>query len=127
MTATTSATVSTGQTTAPVCFAAPLLPGTTVVDRDAMLACWTGERAEDHDASRRSLGITRESVWIQPTPAGDLAVVLIEAVDLGQALHGIATSQEPIDVWFRDHLATVHGLDLTQGMTLPETVLDYRA
>ena len=109
-----------------VCFAAPLLPGTTELDREEMLACWTGERREDYEASRRQHGITREAVWIQPTPAGDVALVLIEASDLSAALLGIAMSQEPFDVWFREHLRRVHGLDLTQGMTLPETVLDYR-
>ena len=110
-----------------VCFAAPLLPGTTSADREEMLSCWTGERHDEHTASRRRHGITREAVWIQPTPDGDFAVVLIEAVDLSNALLGLATSQEPFDVWFREHLKAVHGMDMSQGMTLPETVLDYRA
>jgi hypothetical protein len=110
-----------------VCFAAPLLPGTTSQDREQMLSCWTGERRDEHTASRRRHGITREAVWIQPTPGGDFAVVLLEADDLSSALLGIATSQEPFDVWFRRHLKAVHGMDLSQGMTLPEAVLDYRA
>ena len=110
-----------------VCFAAPLLPGTTSQDREEMLSCWTGERSDTHTASRRRHRITREAVWIQPTPGGDFAVVLLEADDLSSALLGIATSQEPFDVWFREHLKSVHGMDLAQGMTLPETVLDYRA
>ena len=118
---------TTSVATQTVCFAAPLLPGTTAADRAEMQACWDGERRDDHDESRRRLGITREAVWIQPTPAGDMAIVLIESPDLGTALHGIATSARPFDVWFRQHLATVHGMDLSQGMTLPETVLDFRA
>ena len=77
--------------------------------------------------SRRRLGITRETVWIQPTPAGDMALVLPEATDIVTALHGIAVSAEPFDVWFREHLMAVHGLDLAQGMALPEVVLDHRA
>lgn len=110
-----------------VAFAAPLLPGTTSLDRAKMLSCWRGERSADHAASRARLGIVREAVWIEPTPAGDVAVVLIEARDLGAALHGIATSPEPFDAWFREHLMAVHGMDLSQGMSLPEVVLDYRA
>lgn len=108
-----------------LCFAAPLLSGTTTTDRDEMLACWRGERSEEHAASRRRHRITRESVWIQGTPAGDVAVVLIESPDLAAALLGLATSSEPFDVWFRGHLATVHGIDLAAGMTLPEQVLGY--
>ena len=109
-----------------VCFAAPLLPGTSTHDRDEMLSCWQGERREEHTRSRRGHGITREAVWIQSTPAGDVAVVLIESPDLPHALLGLATSREPFDVWFREHLLTVHGMDLGAGMALPEQVLDFQ-
>ena len=84
------------------------------------------ERRDDHTASRVRHGITRESVWIQSTPNGDVAVVLIESTDLPAALLGLAPSQEPFDVWFRDHLLAVHGIDLAGGMAVPEPVLDFR-
>ena len=109
-----------------VCFAVPLLPGTASVDRAEMLSCWHGERRDQHTASRLRHGVTQEAVWIQGTPAGDVAIVLIESPDVSSALLGIATSQEPFDVWFREHLHAVHGLDLTEGITLPEQVLDFR-
>ena len=115
----------TGLATQTLCFAAPLMPGTSSTDREEMLACWTGERGEAHKASRRRHGITRESVWIQGTPVGDLAVVLIQSPDLPHALHGLATSDEPFDVWFRGHLLAVHGIDLAAGMSLPEQVLGF--
>ena len=115
----------TGLGTQTLCFAAPLLPGTSSTDREEMLSCWTGERREEHEASRRRHGITRESVWIQGTPAGDVAVVLIESPDLSHALLGLATSGEPFDVWFRTHLLAVHGMDLSTGMSLPEQVLGF--
>ncbi|MEZ5117272.1 MAG: hypothetical protein R2737_13480 [Candidatus Nanopelagicales bacterium] len=123
--ATTTTTTTT--TTQAVCFAAPLLPGTTDRDREEMLACGEGARRGDHAASRRRHGITREAVWIQSTPVGDFAVVLLESRDLPRALHGLATSAEPFDAWFRSHLLAVHGMDLAEGMSLPEQVLDYRA
>lgn len=110
-----------------LCIAAPLLPGTSSTDREEMLSCWHGERSEEHSASRRRHGVTRESVWIQGTPAGDLAVVLIESPDLSHALLGLATSDEPFDLWFREHLLAVHGMDLTAGMSLPEQVLGFRS
>ncbi len=119
-------TTPTRVTTQTVCFAAPLLPGTSTHDRDEMLSCWQGERREDHTHSRRAHGITREAVWIQSTPAGDVAVVLIESPDLPQALLGLATSREPFDVWFREHLLAVHGMDLAAGMALPEQVLNFQ-
>ena len=110
-----------------ICFTLPLLPGTTDSDRDEMLACWRGERAAAHGSSRARHGITREATWIQPTPAGDLAIVLLESDDLAASFYGIATSSDPFDVWFRTHVERVHGLDLAAGMQLPEQVLDYGA
>jgi len=109
-----------------VCFAAPLLPGTSTHDRDEMLSCWQGERREEHTSSRRRHGISREAVWIQSTPAGDVGVVLFESPDLAQSLLGLATSQEPFDVWFREHLMTVHGMDVAAGVALPEQVLNFQ-
>ncbi|MEX2182896.1 MAG: hypothetical protein WEC14_00465 [Chloroflexota bacterium] len=110
-----------------ICFALPLLSGTTDADRDEMLACWRGERAADHRASRARHGITREATWIQPTPGGDAAIVLLESDDLAASLHGIAASNDPFDAWFRGHVQRVHGVDLAAGMNLPEQILDYRA
>ena len=107
-------------------FAVPLLPGKTETDRETMLACWHGERRAAHSASRERLGITRESVWLQATPAGDLVVVQLAARDLEAALVGMATSDEPFDRWFREHVMDVHGVDLTQPMPPVEQILDYR-
>jgi hypothetical protein len=92
-----------------------------------MISCWTGERKAAHQDARRRAGITRESTWLQSTPDGDVAVVLIEADDLGVAMGTLATSDEPFDRWFREHLRSVHGFDLADGMPLPELILDYRA
>ena len=109
-----------------IAFALPLLPDTSDIERDEMLACWRGERATEYRASRARHGITREAVWVQPTPAGDLAIVLLESEDLAASLYGIATSDDPFDAWFRGHVQRVHGVDLTTGMQLPEQVLDHR-
>jgi hypothetical protein len=103
----------------------PLLPGTIAADREATLSCWTGERRDEHAASRRGHVTTRESVWIEPIPGGDVAVVLFESPDLGSAMLGLATSEDPFDRWFRDHLLAVQAIDLAAGMALPEPFLEY--
>ncbi|MFI6682026.1 hypothetical protein [Kribbella sp. NPDC050470] len=109
-----------------VAFTVPLLPGMTEVDRKVMTSCWHGERRSEYEASRRRLGIVREQVWIQPTPDGDVAVAVLEAVDIAAALAGVSTSTEAFDSWFRDHCRSVHGIDLEAGFPPPEMVLDYR-
>jgi len=123
-TTTPPTTPPTPTATRTLCFAAPLLPGATATDREEMLSCWTGERSAAHRESRRRHGITREAVWIQTTPAGDIAVVLIESPDIAAALLGLANTADDFDMWFRTHLADVHGIDLAAGMAAPERVLD---
>jgi hypothetical protein len=106
-------------------FVVPLLPGKTDDDREAMTSCWHGQRRAAHEESRRRLGITREEVWIQSTPAGEVAVVHLEADDLAAALKGMGTSEEPFDRWFREHVRAVHGVALEDGFPPPEQVLDF--
>src|SRR3954465_15160591 len=108
-----------------IAFAAPLLPGKTDADRAAMTSCRTGERKDAYEESRQRAGITREGVWIQVTPMGDMAVVLMEADDLEKAFAMLATSDDPFDRWFRDQVREVHGISLEDGMALPEQVLHF--
>ena len=108
-------------------FIAPLFPGKTETDRIAMTSCWRGERKEAYGASRQRLGITREAIFIQPTPGGDVAVVYWEADDVEAALKGMATSQDPFDAWFRDHVRDVHGINVEDGFPPPEQVMDFRS
>ena len=110
-----------------IAFAAALLPGKTETDRLAMQSCWHGERKAAYQDARRRAGITREAVWIQPTPQGDLAIVYLEADDLGAAFKLLGTSDESFDCWFRDHVRDVHGLSLEEGFPPPEQILDMAA
>jgi hypothetical protein len=108
-----------------IAFTAPLLPGKTEIDRLAMESCWRGERREAHQDARRRAGITKESVWLQSTPGGDLAVVYLEADDIGAALATLGGSQEPFDRWFREHIRDVHGIALEDGFGPPVPLLDF--
>ena len=107
-----------------VAFAIPLLPGKTDIDRRAMRSCWQGDRRTAYEASRKRLGITREAVWIQHSPDGDVAVVHLEADDLNRALTGMGTSEDPFDRWLRQLGLEVHGIDLKAGFPPIEQVLD---
>jgi hypothetical protein len=110
-----------------IAFAAPLLPGMTQVDRDVMTSFQSGERKTDYEDARRRAGITREQVWIQTTPAGDMAIVYLEADDLDAALTTLGKSDEPFDQWFRNHLQQVHGFSLANDFHAPQQVLDFHA
>jgi hypothetical protein len=106
-------------------FVLPLLPDKTDIDRAAMESCWHGERRAAHEDARRRAGITREAVWIQSGPAGNVVVVYMEADDLEAAFKTVASSEEPFDRWFRDHVREVHGIALEDGVAPPEQILDF--
>jgi fermentation-respiration switch protein FrsA (DUF1100 family) len=109
-----------------IAFAAPILPGKTEADREAIRSCADGERRAEFEASRGRHGIKREAVWIQPTPGGDVAVVYIEADDLEAAFAGIGSSEDPFDRWFREQVRDVHGIDLAEPFPPPEQILDFQ-
>jgi len=107
------------------CFVAPILEGGV----DKMHSYIKNEVTNNasHDEFLRSAGMTREQVWVQHTPMGDFAVVSFEVEDPAKTFAAIATSKHPYAVKFRNHLKTVHGIDVTQPMDLNERVLDWRA
>jgi len=75
------------------------------------------------------LGIIRAASFLQKTPQGDLGVLYIEVEDIARVFQGLATSQNPFDVLFRQKTQEFFGLDLAQPPSgpLPETVFDWRA
>jgi hypothetical protein len=108
-----------------IAFMVPIVPGKEDLDLSTMEE-FAGSRKDEYEASRKRLGITRESVWHQETPVGKVAIVYIEADDVGGAMMGIATSQEEFDVWFRERMNEIHGVDLSEPAPPPQQVADLR-
>jgi hypothetical protein len=71
-----------------------------------------GFRQESYEASRQRLGITRERLALVDTAFGATAVTTLEAPDVAQALGQIITSVLPFDVWYREKLQELHGVNL---------------
>ena len=91
---------------------------------------WTAElqgprKAEFEDFNQRH-GLTRHAVWRAETPAGPMAIVLHEGPGADTVMQKLAASDHEFDVWFREKVAEVHGVDVTQPPPgpLPELVLD---
>jgi uncharacterized protein DUF6176 len=99
---------------ASLAFALPLTPGKTE-EWKRWSAEMLGPRRAEYEASRRRLGITVERAYLQRTPQGDWNIVYLEGPDIAQAFAGLAASQEPFDVWFRERAKDLFsGLDLSQ-------------
>jgi len=78
-----------------------------------------------YEASRQRLGITRERLALVESTFGSAAVNTFEAPNVNQALGQIIASLLPFDIWYREQLQELHGVNLAgyeqfaQPMPLP--------
>ena len=105
------------QLLASVAFTAPILPG--------KLEAWKqfheqldGLRRWDFEDQQRRLGLVRHRIWLQETGTGHVALVVQEGEDPERSNALLAASNHPFDVWFKEQVMGLHGLDLSQP--LPE-------
>jgi hypothetical protein len=84
-----------------------------------------GFQRKSYEASRQRLGITRERLSLVETAFGAISVTTLEAPDVAQALGQIIASNLTFDVWYREKLQELHGVNLagyeqfTQPTPLP--------
>ena len=106
----------------------PILPGKTEQWKHFSQEM-AGPRRNEFEASRKRLGVSREVAYLQQTPQGDMVVVYVEARDISSVFEGFGRSQEPFDVWFREQVKDIHGVDFSQPLPgpLPEAIVDWRA
>jgi hypothetical protein len=71
-----------------------------------------GFRRNTYQASRQRLGITRERLTLVETDFGATAVTMLEAPDVAQALGQIIASELPFDIWYRERLQELYGVNL---------------
>jgi hypothetical protein len=72
-----------------------------------------GFRWKSYESSRQRLGITFERLALVETAFGATAVTTLEAPDVAKALGQIIASIFPFDVWYREKLLELHGVNLT--------------
>ncbi len=95
-------------------FAIPVVPGKEELDRST-LDEMAGPRRDEYEAALRQAGITRQAIWHQHTPDGTIAVVYVEGDDPEAGVAQFGSSDEPFNVWFRDRMKEVHGLDISEA------------
>ena len=107
-------------------FALPLLPG-----KAGALRAWAREafdsRRQELTESRLALGQTREEVFLNSSPAGDVAVAYLEGKDPVQANREFAASAATYDRWFKDRLKELFPpfIDFDRPVSANETVWDW--
>jgi hypothetical protein len=99
-------------------FCAPVNPG--YEDRGRAFATEAYlTRRDEFGAARRAVGVSRETIALNHTPAGDVVGVYFEADDPAEANRRFAASQEPFDVWFKNEVSSVLPPDIDLNQPLP--------
>ena len=94
-----------------ICLALPIVNGQTAAARTFLKQLDTTRRAE-FDESERRIGITKELWYLAALPSGDHLVAYMEAPDFGHALASFVGSRDPFDLWFKEEMRGVTGVDL---------------
>lgn len=71
-----------------------------------------GFRRKSYENSRQRLGITLERMALVETAFGATSVTTLEAPDAAKALGQIIASILPFDIWYREKLLELHGVNL---------------
>ena len=72
----------------------------------------SGFRRKPYEDSRQRLGITLERLALVETAFGATAMTTMEAPNIDQALGQIIASDNAFDIWYRERLQEMHGINL---------------
>jgi Family of unknown function (DUF6176) len=108
------------------CLVVPVKPG----KEEALRAFYReieGARNDEYDRSEQRLGITKEVAFSANADGGTVAVIYIESENFQSAFGQFVQSQDDFDLWFKQQVLDISGLDLNNPpeMELPELLSVY--
>ena len=82
--------------------------------------------SEDMKDLNSRYGLTRHAAWLVETPSGPAVIALHEGPGSDEFMQKLASSDNAVDVRFKDSLKEFHGMDLTQPPPgpMPELFFD---
>jgi hypothetical protein len=106
----------------------PVLPG-KIEQARAFATEVMGPRRREFEESQARFGATRETWTLQSMPDGDIVLVWFEAPDIEKGFATLGESTEPFDVWFREQVQEINGVDLSvpPAQAPPEVLVDWSA
>jgi hypothetical protein len=82
-----------------------------------------GPRKEEFDSFNERMGLTLHRAWLTQGPRGPLVMVVLDGPGADNFMQRMATSHEPFDVWFRERVSEIHGVDFSQAGVVPPSDL----
>jgi hypothetical protein len=92
-------------------FAIPILPG-KLEGWNKWMTELNGPKKEEFQKFNARHGITSHRAWLQTGPDGSSTVIVVlEGPGADKMMAEAATSVDPFDVSFREHVTAAHGMD----------------
>ena len=113
-----------------VAFAGKLAPGKTDEWRQ-FVEEMHGPRKDEYAASSARLGIKKERAFLQPGSDGDTVVYTFTrhgapAISLPPLFRDLAGSKEPFDVWYKQRMRDLLGIDFERNGETPPAEMLFR-
>jgi hypothetical protein len=91
---------------------------------DAFTAEMLGPRRAEYEESRRRLHIKKERVLVQRDPDGPKIIYAIttQRNRIAEIYPGLAASQEPFDVWYKERIKSLLGIEFRPEFQTEEPV-----
>lgn len=93
--------------------AVPIVPGKKD-SWEAWIAELNGSRKAEFDDMNQRYGLTAHRAWLQQTPDGGYMVIAVhDGPGSDEFLGKLASSDNEFDTWFRNNIASAHGMDFS--------------
>jgi hypothetical protein len=109
-----------------ICITLPVLAGKSQNARDFMQELELVRKQAYHRSEQR-IGIVRELWWLASLNSSEYLIAYMESGDFAGALGAFSQSQDEFDLWFKQHMLAVTGVDLNDPpeISLPELLSNY--
>ena len=108
----------------PIAIALPVLPGKSEKAREFMKSL-RKEHARDFAALEKKLQTSKEAVFLQSSPQGDLIIDYYECVHPQKSAEALAKLKDEFAMWMKSEISDITGIDV-EAMAkepMPEQVL----
>jgi len=95
----------------PIAMAFPVLPGKTEKARQFMKSLKT-EHAKDFAALEKKLRTTKEAVFLQTSPEGDMIIDYYECARPEKSAEALAKLRDEFAMWMKGEISDITGIDV---------------
>jgi hypothetical protein len=108
----------------PIALVFPVLPGKTDKAKQFIRSLET-KHAKDFAVLEKKLKTTKEAIFLQPSPQGDMIIDYYECANPQKSIEAMAKSKDKFALWMKSEISDFTGIDVSAmgKEPLPEQLL----